>query len=280
MLEKAQEIVKNPEAVSTLSDDETLGLLDEVGERFALEPKLIELCSNRAVFVGDTHGDFEATKEVVARYMRPGSTLVFLGDYVDRGPRSLENINYLLLLKSLYPDDLYLLMGNHEAYGAFPFHPADFWEGLGEGLYQGYVEALSRLPLAASAPNGLIALHGALPEVAGLEGINAIVLGSTPWREITWGDWQEVGGGYLGEDIFTGRPQFGVDHFRRMMDVLDKRVLVRSHQPGVPQTMYEGRCLTIFTSSAYSGLVPRRTIAVADLERGVRTAADLVIEAV
>ena len=255
-------------------------LLDEAEERFAQEANLIQLESARVIFVGDTHGDFEATEKIIQRYLKPGNKLAFLGDYVDRGPASLESINFLLQQKIEHPDSLFLLMGNHEGYAVMDFHPADFWEGLDVELRQRYSEVLSKLPLAVSTSNGIIALHGALPDMPNLEDINKIKLGSTEWHQITWGDWQEREGEFLGFDPYTGRPQFGRSWFETIMSRFGKNILIRSHQPNVSQLMYGRRCLTIFTSSAYKHYVPERTIALVDLGTEVKSVDDVRIEIV
>ena len=257
--------------------EEIKELLKEAEKKFVSEAKLIQLESGRVIFAGDTHGDLEATEKIIHRYLKPRNKLVFLGDYVDRGPASLENINFLLGQKIEHPDTLYLLMGNHEGHAVVRFQPADFWEGLDTGLRERYSEVLSKLPLAVSTPNGIIALHGALPDVPGLEDINRIKPGSAEWHQITWGDWQERRGGFLGINPYTGRPQFGRGWFEEIMSRLGKNVLIRSHQPDAPPTMYGRRCLTIFTSSAYKNYVSERTIALVDLDRVVNSVDDITI---
>ncbi|MFQ6090568.1 MAG: metallophosphoesterase family protein, partial [Candidatus Bipolaricaulia bacterium] len=152
-------------------------LLQEAGRHFAGEPRLIELRGERAVFVGDTHGDAEASERVIDRFLVPGTVVVFLGDYVDRGPRSRENILYLLKQKLEHPQDLFLLMGNHEGWAMAKFSPADFWLELGPEQERLYAETLRKLPLAATA-DGVIALHGALPDLSDLRDIDGIELGS------------------------------------------------------------------------------------------------------
>ena len=264
----------------TMNREETRELLNEAERRFSSEPKLIELESGRVVFAGDTHGDLEATERIIRRYLKPKNKLVFLGDYVDRGPASLENINLLLEQKTRHPDALYLLMGNHEGYALGSFHPADFWEALDTELRQRYGEVLCTLPLAVSTANGVIALHGALPDVSRLEDINRIRPGSAEWHQITWGDWQERRGKSLGLDPYTGRPQFGRGWFNEIMSRLGKNVLIRSHQPDAPPNMYSRRCLTIFTSSAYRHYISGRTIAIVDLKKSVKSADDIEIEVV
>jgi len=261
-----------------MTREEIKELLDKAEKQFASEEKLIILESDTLIFVGDTHGDLEATEKIIRRYLKSDNKLVFLGDYVDRGPASLENINFLLRQKIEHPDSIHLLMGNHEGYSVVSFHPADFWEGLDTELRQRYSEVLSKLPLAVSTQNGIIALHGALPDISGSEDIRRTELGSAEWRQITWGDWQEREGEFLGTDPYTGRPQFGQGWFEEIMSRLGKSVLIRSHQPDAPSTMYSKRCLTIFTSSAYRYYVSERSIALVESKRVVKNTDDIEIE--
>ena len=80
-----------------------------------MEQKLIEIeKTKKVVFVGDTHGDLEASQKVIKDYLKPENKIVFLGDYVDRGPKSKENLDFLLKTKEKYPNQVYLLQGNHE----------------------------------------------------------------------------------------------------------------------------------------------------------------------
>jgi len=266
------------ERLCLVTREEIKELLNKAEKRFVSEAKLITLQSGTLIFVGDTHGDLEATEKIIHRYLKSDNKLVFLGDYVDRGSASLENINFLLEQKIEHPDSLYLLMGNHEGYSVMSFHPADFWEGLDTELRQRYSEVLYRLPLAASTPNGIIALHGALPDVSNLENINQIKPDTREWHQITWGDWQEREGEFLGIDTYTGRPQFGQGWFEEIMSRLGKNVLIRSHQPDAPSTMYSKRCLTIFTSSAYRHYISERTIALVELKKVIKSTDDIEIE--
>jgi len=236
--------------------------------------KLIEIKKARKViFVGDTHGDLEASQKIIKDYLKPENKFVFLGDYVDRGPHSKENLDFLLKTKIKYPNQIYLLQGNHEGHRILKFYPAEFWESLGGKEYEKYCSIVENFPLTVVTKD-IIALHGVLPEVKNLKEINKIKLGGEKWRQITWGDFSDEPGEYLGIDPFTGRPQFGRDYFLKMMDRFGKKVLIRSHQPTSPLFMFDNRCLTIFTSSAYTR---ERTIAIYDFKKPINTAKDLEI---
>jgi hypothetical protein len=127
----------------------------------------------------------------------------------------------------------------------------------------------------ATAENGILALHGGLPDLPTLEEVNGITWGDDSWSRIAWGDFVEQPGELLGD--WAGRPQLGEQYFSRLMQRYRKRLLIRSHQPDSPREMFDRRCVTLFTSHAY---VPIRTIVVVDLEKEIRTAADVTIQTI
>lgn len=255
-----------------------LSLVAEFRKVLENEPRLIRLPAERtAVFVGDTHGDREATAEVLGRFFDDRHVLVFLGDYVDRGPDSLGNLRLLMEAKIGHPERIILLMGNHEAWAVAPFTPADFWHRLSPNEEQHLAQALTFLPFAAYHPAGVLALHGVLPDVDDIEEIAYVSLGSANWRKVTWGDWVD-GPGYCVDPGFFGRPAYGADYFFEVMEHLGLRVLVRAHQPDAPLFLFADRCLTLFTTNAYGpGL---RRVALLYPGQTVHSARDLAIREV
>ena len=65
--------------------------------------------------VGDIHGRFDMLSELMDKVNIDFVTdaLVFLGDYIDRGPDSFKVVDYLVNLKKRHPDIVFL-KGNHE----------------------------------------------------------------------------------------------------------------------------------------------------------------------
>ncbi len=115
------------------------------------------------VIVGDTHGDFETSLQVFERYKQ---RKIFLGDYVDRGERQLENVNFLLA--KLVKGEAWLLRGNHEsmpinyAYG-FSDVLINEYGSYWMDLYVRYNEVFSLMPYAAKV-KGFLLLHGGIPK--------------------------------------------------------------------------------------------------------------------
>jgi serine/threonine protein phosphatase 1 len=69
----------------------------------------------RIFAIGDIHGEMDRLERLMARlpYDEKRDVLIFLGDYINRGPRSSDVISYLIDLKTR-ARNVVTLLGNHE----------------------------------------------------------------------------------------------------------------------------------------------------------------------
>ncbi|WP_411815811.1 metallophosphoesterase family protein [Gordonia sp. SND2] len=68
--------------------------------------------------VPDLHGQLDALRDALAQIdlSNPSSRLVFLGDYIDRGPDSAGVLTEVRRLHDAYPGQVVALLGNHETW--------------------------------------------------------------------------------------------------------------------------------------------------------------------
>lgn len=104
---------KNTKGV-ILRNAEITSICTRVREIFLEQPPLIELDAPVKI-VGDIHGQYSDLIRMFEMCgFPPSSNFLFLGDYVDRGKHSLETILLLMCYKIKYPENFFLLRGNHE----------------------------------------------------------------------------------------------------------------------------------------------------------------------
>lgn len=97
-----------------LRNAEITSICTRVREIFLEQPPLIELDAPVKI-VGDIHGQYSDLIRMFEMCgFPPTSNFLFLGDYVDRGKHSLETILLLMCYKIKYPENFFLLRGNHE----------------------------------------------------------------------------------------------------------------------------------------------------------------------
>jgi serine/threonine protein phosphatase 1 len=72
--------------------------------------------SGRTFAIGDIHGDLESLFKVLACFpaLSEEDTVIFVGDYLDRGPQSAQVIDYIRKLHTQIPARVVALRGNHE----------------------------------------------------------------------------------------------------------------------------------------------------------------------
>lgn len=72
--------------------------------------------SARTFVIGDIHGEYESLQRLLGKLptLEAEDTLVFLGDYVDRGPDSARVVDFVRRLPQETPARVIALRGNHE----------------------------------------------------------------------------------------------------------------------------------------------------------------------
>lgn len=104
----------------------------------------------------------------------PKANYLFLGDYVDRGKQSIETICLLMAYKIKWPENFFMLRGNHESeivnrlYGFFD----ECKRRYGVKLFRNFTDMFNWLPVAAIIDNKIFCIHGGLsPELEKVEQI-------------------------------------------------------------------------------------------------------------
>ncbi|KRZ14871.1 Serine/threonine-protein phosphatase PP1 isozyme 2 [Trichinella zimbabwensis] len=181
----AKDLLIKMTANELLSFDEIEFIIEKVRLVLAMEPTLLEVNSPIAI-CGDIHGQFHDLLrlfEVVG--WPPSQRYLFLGDYVDRGTKSIEVICMMFLFKILYPNNFYMLRGNHEVsninghYG-FLYECSQRYS---TRLYILFNEAFNLLPIAGLVGNRIFCMHGGIsPHLSDFNQIRQL---ARPIRNIT-----------------------------------------------------------------------------------------------
>lgn len=245
-----------------LTETEIKVLCLQSKEIFLSQPMLLELQAPIKI-VGDVHGQYHDLLRLFEYGgYPPDANYLFLGDYVDRGRFSLETISLLLAYKIKYPENFFLLRGNHEAasinrlYGFYD----ECKRRYSIKLWKIFTDCFNCLPIAAIIDEKIFCVHGGLsPEHHSMEqlktvkrptdvadtGIVCDLLWSDPLRNQT--GWGENDRGVS----FT----FGEDVVGKFLEKHGLDLICRAHQ--VVEDGYEffasRRLVTVFSAPNYCG---------------------------
>ncbi|MEW5759847.1 MAG: metallophosphoesterase [Candidatus Thermoplasmatota archaeon] len=229
---------------------------DEVISILRKDKPLLKLNGNFIV-VGDTHGDFETSKKIFELY-RNEKKFLFLGDYVDRGEKQIENIDYLLSMKIQYPDKLFLLRGNHELSSVNSYYgfQQEVENKYSFSIYEKYNECFSYLPLAGIINDKIFCVHGGIAKgIKNIEEIEKIERNEENelFLQLLWNDPDESISGFKFNWKRGGFYIYGKDVFNEFMDKNKLEKCIRAHEvfPEGHNYFFDKRLLSIFSAKKY-----------------------------
>ncbi|EAW11363.1 putative serine/threonine protein phosphatase [Aspergillus clavatus NRRL 1] len=160
-----------------LKNAEIMAICSAARELFLSQPALLEL-SAPVKIVGDVHGQYTDLIRLFEMCgFPPASNYLFLGDYVDRGKQSLETILLLLCYKLKFPENFFLLRGNHECanvtrvYGFYD----ECKRRCNIKIWKTFIDTFNCLPIAATVAGKIFCVHGGLsPSLSHMDDIRGI----------------------------------------------------------------------------------------------------------
>lgn len=160
-----------------LKNAEISAICAAVREVLLSQPALIEL-SAPVKIVGDVHGQYTDLIRLFEMCgFPPNANFLFLGDYVDRGKQSLETILLLFCYKLKFPENFFLLRGNHECanvtrvYGFYD----ECKRRCNIKVWKTFVDTFNCLPIAAIVAGKIFCVHGGLsPSLTHMDDIRQI----------------------------------------------------------------------------------------------------------
>jgi diadenosine tetraphosphatase ApaH/serine/threonine PP2A family protein phosphatase len=259
---QSSNFVKTVESVISLLRGESgkLGRLTISERLVTLEP------TGEAIVVGDLHGDLDSLITILQKSQftqkiaqSKDATLIFLGDYGDRGPYSAEVYYTILKLKLAYPEQVILLRGNHEGPEDLTASPHDLpiqfqarFKDKGPEAYSKVRELFPYLYNAVLVEERCLMVHGGLfPNIKSIQDLASAHLTHPEQdflEDLLWSDPNDMVKTFLNSPRGAGK-LFGKRVTETVLNKLGVKVLIRGHeqcQEGF-KLNHDGKVLTLFS---------------------------------
>jgi serine/threonine-protein phosphatase PP1 catalytic subunit len=236
----------------SITNRKLFNILPKISEIFYFEPVVIHTAATTPILiVADLHGDLSALQLALRKRTDLGcDTVIFLGDYIDRGPASLDLLERLFSLKIEEPDKIILLRGNHELRETNRFDGLFRDLDFDEDMYTKINQVFDNMPNAVVISNHTFCVHGGIPGPVRLSDIT-----KEEAYPYVWNDPSEENG--INQSLRgLGMRTFGEDVFEEFLRVNGLERMIRGHM--VLEEGYRwwfwGRLLSLFSVPDHCGM--------------------------
>ncbi|CAJ0573489.1 unnamed protein product, partial [Mesorhabditis spiculigera] len=220
--------------------------------------------NGKSIIVGDIHGNFNDLWRIIHAWLSdatgggPGQNIIFLGNFINGGARQIECCMLILAYKMLYPNQVFIIRGNHEELAFCQSLLACMKQrGYEEKVRVGLGEFFACLPAVAWIDGRILCTHGMItPDVT---------------KELLHVGWNPVGDGLreICRNIRWSKPSTAIDFYeintardagflcgpRAINEALERlgEFIISGHEyasNGV-QRFLDLRLVTVFSSSFY-----------------------------
>ncbi len=218
-----------------------------------------------ALVIGDLHGDLESLSVILqeSQFLQKmqkttDATMIFLGDYGDRGDKPAEIYYLILQLKLNYPKQVVLLRGNHEGPKNLEASPHDLPERLqakfgedSERVYEKIRTLWGWLYNGVFVDGRFLMVHGGVsPEINSFQDVAQAQEGNNEGllEDLLWNDPAEGMHGTALSPRGAGK-LFGKDVSEQVLGRLNAQILIRSHEASDTgfKIDHDGKVLTLFS---------------------------------
>ena len=236
----------------SITNRKLFNILPEISEILYFEPAVIYThASTPILIVADLHGDLNALRIALRKRTDLGcDTVIFLGDYIDRGPALLDVLERLFSLKMEEPDKIIILRGNHE------LRETNRFEGLfrdldfDEDMYTRINQVFDNMPVAAVISNHTLCVYGGIPGYVTLSEITKEEVYPYVWNDPS----EENGINQSPRGL--GMRTFGEDVFDEFLRINGLERMVRGHlvlEDGY-RWWFGGKLLSLFSVPNHCGM--------------------------
>jgi diadenosine tetraphosphatase ApaH/serine/threonine PP2A family protein phosphatase len=248
---------------NTIAEEVLVPLLFKIIEVLYTENNVVSI-SSPVIICGDIHGQLYDLFELFDRATDfrgiDSQRFLFMGDYVDRGYFSMETFAFLIALKLRYPDQFFLMRGNHECrqvnqmYGFYSECLVTYGHS---GIWTLCNEVFDLLPMGALIDRRVFSVHGGLsPKITLIESIALLsrqqeLPSSGPLCDLCWSDpgdtenWRENqrGAGWL----------FGATQVNEFCHNNKIDFVTRSHQLAMEgyRWLFDHKLITVWSAPNY-----------------------------